>query len=557
MIIALAQLNFQIGNLVENERRMVDALQKAKQQGADLIVFPEMAIGGYPAMDLWLSEAFIRACRTTLDNLARHCDSISCIVGLPTVNRSPEQKGLHNSAAFIRNGEIQRFVHKMLIPDYDVFDEFRYFQPGEETASIQVGDHKIALTICEDLWDVEAPVLYEHGPMDHLAIENPDLLINIAASPFALGQFAKRRNVLSHHARACGKPVLYVNQVGAHADLIFDGHSLVLDGSGTLVDIMPGFKEALQYYRVDTGRQNGALVPLQDVNLQIPAEGSETVYQALTFGIKDYFDKMGFRSAVLGLSGGLDSALVAALACAALGPERVHAVLMPSQYSSDHSIQDALDLVRNTGCHHVVVPIGECADAFDRSLAEAFEGTAPGVAEENIQARIRGILLMAFSNKFGHILLNTSNKSEAAVGYGTLYGDMAGSLGVIGDVYKTEAYDLASFINREREIIPVNTVVKPPSAELRPDQKDSDSLPDYAVLDPILRLYIEEGKDPDVIIAQGHDAATVERVTKMVDQAEFKRFQSPPILRVSKKAFGAGRSFSLVAKKVYPRAEDF
>lgn len=382
--------------------------------------------------------------------------------------------------------------------------------------------------------------------MEVLRGENPDVIINIAASPFSYNHLRERMEVLQSHAKETQAPLLYVNQVGAHADIIFDGRSLILSPTGELVDMMASFDEDLKYYRLHENN----LTPLQKTTAVQPPLDTPLIHQALLLGIRDYFNKSGFTKAVVGLSGGIDSALVAALACEALGAENVMAVLMPSVYSSDHSLTDALDLVKNTGCRHEIVPIQPMADAFHQSLDKAFNGLAPDVTEENIQARIRGTLLMAFSNKLGYILLNTSNKSEAAVGYGTLYGDMAGALGVIGDVYKTQVYKLAGYINRHREIIPQHTIVKPPSAELRPGQKDSDSLPEYELLDSVLFQYIENEKSASQIVALGFDEALVRRVLNLVDRAEFKRFQAPPILRVSSKAFGSGRAMPLVAR--YP-----
>src|SRR5690606_30159155 len=372
-------------------------------------------------------------------------------------NTSGKGKPLRNTALFIEAGNVREVVHKGLLPDYDVFDEYRYFQPAESFGCINYQGKKIALTICEDLWNITSPQLYRRSPMDVLADEQPDLIINIAASPFSYNHLNARLDVLRTHARDNATPLFYLNQVGAHTDIIFDGRSIVLSPTGELVDMMASFAEAVNYYEIN---DNG-VTPLQPADTVHHPLDTPLIHKALLLGIRDYFEKSGFTKAVVGLSGGIDSAVVAALACEALGPENVMAVLMPSVYSSDHSISDALDLVHNTGCRHEIIPIQPMADAFDESLGKAFEGLAPDVTEENIQARIRGTLLMAFSNKLGYILLNTSNKSEAAVGYGTLYGDMAGALGVIGDVYKTQVYHLASYLNRERQIIPQHTIVKP------------------------------------------------------------------------------------------------
>lgn len=546
MIIALAQLNYHIGDFDRNTAAVVSAIHAAKTKGANLIVFAELAIGGYPAKDLLRSPAFLEHCASATTEIAKHCVGIACIIGAPIRNTSGKGKPLHNAALFIADGHVQHVIHKGLLPDYDVFDEYRYFQPAEGFGCIDYQGTKIALTICEDLWNITSPQMYRRSPMDLLADEQPDLIINIAASPFSYNHLNARLEVLRTHAKNNAVPLLYLNQVGAHTDIIFDGRSIVLSPVGELVDMMASFLEAIHYYEINSG----SVTPLQPADPVHHPLDTPLIHQALLLGIRDYFGKSGFTKAVVGLSGGIDSAVVAALACEALGPENVMAVLMPSVYSSDHSISDALDLVHNTGCRHEIIPIQPMADAFDESLGKAFEGLAPDVTEENIQARIRGTLLMAFSNKLGYILLNTSNKSEAAVGYGTLYGDMAGALGVIGDVYKTQVYHLASYLNRERQIIPQHTIVKPPSAELRPGQKDSDSLPDYELLDAVLFQYIENEKSAAQITALGFEETLVHRILRLVNRAEFKRFQAPPVLRVSSKAFGAGRSMPLVG--TYP-----
>ncbi|RZK80427.1 MAG: NAD+ synthase, partial [Pedobacter sp.] len=424
-----------------------------------------------------------------------------------------------------------------------IFDEYRYFEPGTHFECINFKGRKIALTICEDLWNINDNPLYVSNPMDQLILQKPDMMINIAASPFSYAHDDERMAVLSDNAKKYNLPLLYVNQVGAQTELIFDGGSLAFDRKGNLLDELAYFKEDLKVYEVK-GNEIIGHIPKQHQ----PLSDIEQIYDALILGIRDYFYKSGFKKAVLGLSGGIDSAVVCALACRALGPENVMAVLMPSKYSSDHSIKDAMDLVKSFGCMHEVIPIKQTADAFDLTMAGAFGSLPPNLAEENIQARCRGIILMAMSNKFGYILLNTSNKSECAVGYGTLYGDMCGAIGVIGDVYKTQIFQLAGFINKTEVMIPENTIVKPPSAELRPDQKDSDSLPDYDVLDKILFQHIELKKSSSAIVAQGYEKNLVNRIIKMVNSAEFKRYQTPPILRVSPKAFGMGRRMPIVGK---------
>lgn len=544
MKIALAQLNYHIGNFASNEAKIIDAIQKAKEENAELIIFAELAIGGYPAKDLLRNPAFIADCERSLQNIALHCDTIDCIIGCPTKNTQQEGKALFNSAAILSQGKIQEYKHKSLLPDYDVFDEYRYFEPNRIINCVVINGKKIALTICEDLWDDDKENSYVGDLMAELAVENPDLIINIAASPFSYVHYEQRIEVLRNNILKANAPLIYVNQIGAHTDIIFDGRSMVINKKGEIVKELAKFEEDFQCVSFEDGDFSG--IYDNDNNTEI-----SLIHQALILGLRDYFSKSGFKKAVLGLSGGIDSAIVAALAIEALGADHVLAVLMPSIYSSDHSIKDALDLVNNTGCEHLILPIKDIAASFENTLSEAFVGLQPNLTEENIQARTRGTLLMAVSNKFGHILLNTSNKSEAAVGYGTLYGDMAGSLSVIGDVYKTQAFELAKYINRDREIIPINTIVKPPSAELRPDQKDSDSLPEYDILDAILYLLIENEKSVPEIIELGFEESLVLRVSKLLHNSEFKRFQAPPILRVSPKSFGAGRQIPLVSKFIF------
>lgn len=544
MKIAIAQLNYHIGHFESNESKIIDAINKAKNEHAELIIFAELAIGGYPAKDLLRNDIFIQQCEQSLQRIASQCDTIDCIIGCPTKNMDQEGKPLFNSAAVLSKGKIQEYRHKSLLPDYDVFDEYRYFEPNKATNCVQLNGKKIALTVCEDLWDDDKDNSYVGDLMAELAAENPDIIINIAASPFSYIQHEERIQVLRNNIKKANAPLIYVNQIGAHTDIIFDGRSLVLNKNGDIVKELAKFAEDFQYVDFENSDFAGKGSTTNDTEIAL-------IHQALILGLRDYFSKSGFKKAVLGLSGGIDSAIVAALAIEALGAKNVLAVLMPSIYSSDHSIKDALDLVTNTGCEHLILPIKDIASSFENTLSEAFAGLQANLTEENIQARTRGTLLMAISNKFGHILLNTSNKSEAAVGYGTLYGDMAGSLSVIGDVYKTQAFELAKYINRDREIIPINTIVKPPSAELRPDQKDSDSLPEYDVLDSILYLLIEKEKSGQELLSLGFDESLVLRIAKLLHNAEFKRFQAPPILRVSPKAFGTGRQMPLVSKFIF------
>lgn len=543
MKIALAQLNYHIGNFEANTEKIINSIQLAKAKGADLVVFAELAICGYPPRDFLEFDEFISLCESAAQEIAKYCSDIACIVGLPVRNDILQGKDLFNAAYFIESGTVKAVVKKALLPTYDVFDEYRYFEPATTFSCIDFRGKKIALTICEDLWNINDNPLYVSNPMDELIKEQPDVMINIAASPFSYTHDDERIKVLSDNARKYNLPVFYVNQVGAQTEIIFDGGSLVFDADGGMKAEMKYFEEDLQLFD---------LTEVVNVRNKYPQperlSDIEQIHDALILGIQDYFRKSGFSKAVLGLSGGIDSAVVCALACRALGSENVMAVLMPSKFSSDHSVQDALDLADNLGCMHEIIPIKDAAEAFDGMLSPAFKGLPFNLTEENIQARIRGTVVMAMSNKFGYILLNTSNKSECAVGYGTLYGDMCGAIGVIGDVYKTQVFQLARYINKEREVIPVNTIVKPPSAELRPDQKDSDSLPDYDILDKILYEHIELKQGTTALIAKGFDETLVKRILKMVNIAEFKRYQTPPILRVSPKAFGMGRRMPIVGK---------
>lgn len=543
MKIALAQLNYHIGNFELNTSKIIHAIDNARKQGADLVVFAELAVCGYPPRDFLDFREFIELCEKSAQQIAAVCTDIACIVGLPTRNPRIEGKDLFNSAYFIEDGKVKQVIHKALLPTYDVFDEYRYFEPVTGFTCINFKGKRIALTICEDLWNINDNPLYITCPMDVLIKQKPDLMINIAASPFSYTHDENRVKVLGDNAVKYQLPLLYVNQVGSQTEIIFDGGSMAFNEQGSLLDEMNYFSEDLRIYEFSDGRIQG-LKPIE----HNAGTDEEQIHHALVLGIKDYFQKSGFKQAILGLSGGIDSALVCALAAEALGAENVMAVLMPSEYSTGHSIQDALDLVKNLGCKHHIIPIKDAITAFDKMMKPVFEGTPFNVAEENIQARSRAIVVMAMSNKFGYILLNTSNKSECAVGYGTLYGDMAGAIGVLGDVYKTQVYKVAEYINREREIIPINSITKPPSAELRPGQKDSDSLPEYDILDRILYEHIELKKGPKEIIAMGYDAALVLRILKMVNVAEFKRYQTPPILRVSPKAFGPGRRMPIVGK---------
>jgi len=544
MKIALAQFNFHVGNFSFNTEKIVSGIIEAKANGAKLIVFPEMSVTGYPPGDLLEFSSFIERCSDSIKIIAEHCKGISAVVGCPETNRDSKGKALYNSAMLISNGRISFVARKTLLPDYDVFDEYRYFEPNRVFNVIDIEGVKIALTVCEDLWNVRANPLYINTPMEELIKQSPDLIINIAASPFHSSHHSEREEILSANAVNYKIPVVYVNQTGAQTELIFDGGSMVVNARGEKVMQLPFFNEALDF--IETSEINNMPVLKPDNFSEI-----QLIQDALVLGIKDYFGKMGFRKAILGLSGGIDSAVCLVLACKALGADNVRAVLMPSKFSSEHSVDDARELALNLGCQWDLIPIADVYESFEKTLEPVFKGLPFNITEENLQSRARGVILMALSNKFGYILLNTSNKSEAAVGYGTLYGDMCGGLAVIADVYKTKVYELAHLFNAEKEIIPLNTIIKPPSAELRPDQKDSDSLPDYDILDKILYLYIEEGKGPEEITAAGFDSSIVKRVLNLVNTSEYKRFQSPPVLRLTSKSFGVGRRMPIEGKYLY------
>lgn len=540
MKIALAQLNYHTGNFESNTQKIISGIRKAREAGASLAVFAELCVCGYPPRDFLEFRDFIRLCQESIERIAAECTDIAAIIGAPSINPQVEGKDLFNSAYFLCNGKVEAIRHKTLLPTYDVFDEYRYFEPNREFSIVQYQGKRLAITICEDLWNINHNPLYITTPMDELVKQQPDLIINIAASPFSSVQEKIRRQVLQNNARKYQLPVVYVNHIGAQTELIFDGGSMYMNREGDIQEQLQHFTEDFRV--VDTEITKSAS------NAEETAPVIEQVRQALVLGIRDYFSKLGFRQAILGLSGGIDSAVVLALAAEALGAENVRAVLMPSVFSSEHSLSDSLQMVKKLGVAHDIIPITPVFDELQKSLQEIFRGKAFDITEENMQARCRGMILMSMSNKFGYILLNTSNKSEMAVGYGTLYGDMCGGLSVIGDIYKQEVYALARHFNLEDEIIPLNIIQKAPSAELRPDQKDSDSLPDYEVLDAILHLYIEERKGPAEIIEQGFEEATVKRVLKLVNMNEYKRHQTPPILRVSPKAFGMGRRMPIVAR---------
>lgn len=549
MKITVAQLNYHIGNFEKNRNLICDAIEKAKSEGSDLVIFSELCIPGYPPLDLLDRLDFIEKCSSTVSEIAAKCNGITAIVGSPTLNTRPEGKKLFNSALALSEGKIIFSANKALLPTYDIFDEYRYFEPEKSFSVFNFKGLKIALTICEDLWDeqpfdneFEKTRLYTVSPMEELAKQNPDLIINISASPFSYSRIRAKEVIFQNKAKKYKIPVISVNQTGANTELIFDGASVLVSNTGEIINQFPFFSESVVTFSLDELLKN---------NPSKAESGKDIVpliHNALVMGISDYFSKTGFKSAILGLSGGIDSAVCLCLAAEALGSENVRVLLMPSRYSSDHSVNDAVTLAIKLKVRYDIVSIEKPFTAFEEQLSPLFEGKSKDVTEENIQARVRATLLMAVSNKDGCILLNTSNKSEAAVGYGTLYGDMAGGLSVIGDVYKTDVYRLAQYINRNEEIIPLNTIIKMPSAELRPDQLDSDSLPDYKILDSILFQYIELQKPAARIISEGYDSETVLRVIRLINFNEYKRYQAAPVLRISSKAFGAGRRMPLVAR---------
>ncbi len=542
MKIALAQLNYHVGNFEGNLAKMKEAVETAKQQGAELVCFGELAVCGYPPRDFLEFPDFIDQCQKAVQELAEYSKDIAILLGSPVPNPVVEGKDLFNSGLFLQDGEIRHIRHKALLPTYDVFDEYRYFEPATTFSTFEFKGKRIALTICEDIWNIgnENP-LYTLCPMDELIKEKPDLMINLSASPFHCAHAQERIRIVKENALRYKLPIFYVNHVGAQTEIIFDGGSLVVSPDAKVFREMPYWVEKVETFDLEQVAKTES-EDLQD-KAKIPL-----IHDALVVGIKNYFQKLGFSKAIMGLSGGIDSAVTAALTVRALGAEQVHGLILPSPFSSDHSVTDAVQLAKNLGMGYDIVPIESVYKSTLSTLSPHFGNLPFSLAEENLQARLRGMLLMAFSNKFGHILLNTTNKSEMAVGYGTLYGDLCGGLSILGDVYKGEVYALASYVNKDQEWIPQNSLDKPPSAELRPDQKDSDSLPEYAVLDKILYCYIELRKSPKEIMELGYEEALVQKILRMVNANEFKRYQTAPVLRVSPKAFGVGRRMPIVAK---------
>jgi NAD+ synthase (glutamine-hydrolysing) len=541
MKITIAQLNPTIGDLKANAQAILKIAQDAAQTGTQLLLTPELSLCGYPPRDLLLKPEFIEAMRSQLDELAASFPkTLTALIGFAERNPNAEEKGekpLYNSVALIKNNHVKQIFHKRLLPTYDVFDEARYFQPGNLPNHFTLDHVQIGVTICEDLWNDEefwGKRAYEVNPIADLAALNVDFTVNLSASPYTIGKQKIREQMLQHTATRFNQPIIYVNQVGANDDLIFDGGSCVVNKDGVLCDRLPQMQEYSRGIIWENQKFTSVATPTAIL------DESAELYAALVLGVKDYAQKCGFKQALLGLSGGIDSAIVAAIAADALGAENVLGILMPSPYSSDHSITDAVALAKNLGIKTQTVPIEPMMKSFDSSLAEMFAGTEFGVAEENLQSRIRGTLLMGIANKFNYLLVTTGNKSEMAVGYCTLYGDMNGGLAAIADVPKTKIFALCKWLNRNTEIIPTNIITKPPSAELKPGQVDQDSLPEYEVLDDILDRFVQNHESPEQITAAGHDAAIVTKVLRLVKIAEFKRRQAAPGLKVTDRAFGTG-----------------
>ena len=557
MKICIAQQNYHIGNFEQNTSKMLSAIDAAKKQGADLILFSEMSVCGYPARDFVEFNDFITQCYAQVDIIKEAADTIGVLIGSPARNPNKKGKDLYNAAFFLHDKKIIAEIHKTLLPTYDVFDENRYFEPADDWKVVPFKGKKLAITICEDIWNLGDNPLYRICPMDKMMEQSPDILLNLSASPFDYTHDEDRKAIIKANVLKYKIPLFYCNAVGSQTEIVFDGASLAFDKQANLCGALPMFEEAMEIFEcTEEGMINApiiepaARVPNKELNpLTLePALNIDQVYKALVLGVKDYFTKMGFTKAILGSSGGIDSAVTLAIACEALGAENVRAILMPSPYSTSHSVNDAVALSKNLQNPYDTIAIKDVYESFLDTLKTLFKDLPFSLAEENIQSRSRGNILMAIANKFGYVLLNTSNKSELATGYGTLYGDMAGGLGVLGDCYKMQVYELAKYINRSKEIIPAHIITKAPSAELRPDQKDSDSLPAYEILDQILFQYIEKRADPASIKALGFDSALVDKTLKMVNTNEYKRNQFCPIIRISPKAFGVGRRVPIVAK---------
>lgn len=527
---AFSQSNTIVGDVEGNAKIAINDIGVAKAKGADVILFPELFIPGYLCKDLLFQDGFIEQCQLAIEQILPHCTDITVVIGNINKNNNVKGKALYNSAFVLQDGKVNAVYNKHLLPTYDIFCEERYFESGTDLCIVSIKHELFAISICEDIWYSESPSIYNNSPVLQYTHQDFDALINIAASPYSFNQYKSREDVLNTVYNKLKKPIYYCNTFGAHTNIIFDGHSAIKNEKGI---VKAPFEEGVFFVEKFKDLKNNKY---------------QNIEKALILGIKDYFKKLGFKKAILGLSGGVDSALVATLAAKALGAENVHCVMLPSEFSSEHSISDSEKLVKNLGCGSEIIAIKDSQNAVLKALNSSFKNTNFGIAEENIQSRLRALLLMAISNKHGHLLLNTSNKSESAVGYGTLYGDMCGAFAVIADLYKTEVYELCAYINTDSEIIPNNILTKPPSAELRPNQKDSDSLPDYDILDGILYDYIENKLSEKTIISNYTNRTDTKRVLRLVKMAEYKRHQLPPVLRISDKSFGEGRQFPIVAK---------
>ena len=538
MRIGYAQLNTTVGDLEVNLTLGIDAYEQLSGQGVDLVVFPELFLCGYPPKDLLHKENFLIDVKKKLDEFAKQIGPTPALIGFAENNsNSSSFRKAFNSAAWCEQGKTSQIFRKQLLPTYDVFDEDRYFSPGKLPMTRNFKGKKIAVSICEDIWNVDSD-LHSQNPLEQIANEKPDLLLNLSASPWHLGKQKQRIKLLGKVVKKLNCPVAYINSVGGNDELIFDGRSLAMDTNAKIINQAKAFEEAIGIYDFNE-------ISSSAVN---ESEGNDSLRKALVLGLRDYVHKTGFSKGLIGLSGGIDSAVTAALAVEALGPHNVIGVSLPSAISSEHSREDARKLAENLGIEYHTLPIKDLVASASQTLSELFLGKEKDVTEENLQARARGVLLMAISNKFGALLLTTGNKSELAVGYCTLYGDMCGGLAVIADVPKTQVFELARHINRHREVIPQNTIDKPPSAELRPDQKDSDSLPDYDQLDRILHAYVEKGKSIQTIIRMGHREEIVRKIIRLVDLNEYKRNQSAPALKTTPLAFGVGRRMPIVQK---------
>lgn len=542
MKIGFAQLNPTVGDLSGNTRKILDAYRSLVSQGASLVFTPELALTGYPPQDLVFKSRFVPANLEALENLHQDMASVPLVVGFIDINRGPGQP-FHNAAAVLQRGLPPQIIHKSLLPTYDVFDEDRYFEPAQNVAPVEINGLKLGITICEDIWteDYLPRRLYGASPVSSLVDQGAELIINLSASPFTLGKPERRAKMLCEVARQHRVPIFYCNAVGGNDELVFDGNSLAISAEGQVTAQLAAFEPESTLVSLPT------TAPLDHPRFQ-PEE--EELHHALVLGTRDYLHKCGFKSAVLGLSGGIDSAVTACIAAQALGPENVLGVTMPTQFSSEGSVDDSLELAKNLGIRCLQIPIQESFETFRHQFRAIFSNLPEDTTEENMQPRLRGMTLMALSNKFGHLLLTTGNKSELAVGYCTLYGDMCGGLAVISDVPKVLVYRLAEWINRDGEIIPRNTIVKPPSAELKPDQRDQDTLPPYEVLDPILELYVEHQLSVAEIVAKGWDKKVVQWVARRVDLNEYKRAQAVPGLKVTSRAFGIGRKMPVAQRFV-------